>query len=598
MKFLKRHWFLLVILLFTAGVRLHLADMPLERDEGEYAYAGQRMLSGEPPYKSAYNMKLPGTYAAYAAIMAVFGQTPTGIRIGVMLVNCASIVLVFLLGRRLLDATTGRVAAGSFALLSLSPSVLGLAGHATHFLTLAALGGALLLTSKGGIVNSLKERRGGPARRRVELDDNQNPDTSKARGGNVLLSQSPVILFASGLCMGLSFLMKQHGIFFGLFGGLWLVWVHFMEHRERVLAFRRKVLNPRPDEKGPSFSWKRLGADSGLFAAGFILPYILTCLALWLAGVFPQFWFWTVDYAREYAIAMPLVKGLDVLKLVFGAIVGPNMLLWLLALAGLVMMWTDDRLGAPARAFIVLLGVCAIGAVSVGLYFRGHYFIPLLPTLGVLGGLAASRSLWLIRNDRSIELFLAIPVLIALVIGVPLSVIGNGSAWFGRPDRASYESYSTSLFNETARVGEYLRKIAPPGARIAVIGSEPQIYFLSGRRAATGYIYMYPLMEKQPFALKMQEEMIAEIERAKPGFVVYVGDYFSWLRSESSHARLMDWWQEYQQRELELVDIRKVETLPKGDREMDTLDSKVTNRMPGREGPLLVESQVMIFGRK
>lgn len=37
---------------------------PLERDEGEYAYAGQLMLQGIPPYQLAYNMKLPGTYAA------------------------------------------------------------------------------------------------------------------------------------------------------------------------------------------------------------------------------------------------------------------------------------------------------------------------------------------------------------------------------------------------------------------------------------------------------------------------------------------------------------------------------------------------------
>jgi hypothetical protein len=39
----------------------------LERDEGEYAYAGQLMLQGIPPYQLAYTMKLPGPFAAYAA---------------------------------------------------------------------------------------------------------------------------------------------------------------------------------------------------------------------------------------------------------------------------------------------------------------------------------------------------------------------------------------------------------------------------------------------------------------------------------------------------------------------------------------------------
>src|SRR6476661_1403316 len=73
---------LAVVLILNCALRFHLRNIPLERDEGEYAYAGQLMLQGIPPYKLAYNMKLPGTYAAYALILAVFGQTPSGIHFG------------------------------------------------------------------------------------------------------------------------------------------------------------------------------------------------------------------------------------------------------------------------------------------------------------------------------------------------------------------------------------------------------------------------------------------------------------------------------------------------------------------------------------
>src|SRR5215475_9728275 len=82
-----------VTVLFVAGIRFHLRSMALERDEGEYAYAGQLILHGTAPYKDVYNMKLPGTYAAYALIMAVFGQSASGIHFGLLLVNAASIVL-------------------------------------------------------------------------------------------------------------------------------------------------------------------------------------------------------------------------------------------------------------------------------------------------------------------------------------------------------------------------------------------------------------------------------------------------------------------------------------------------------------------------
>src|SRR6185295_17207704 len=81
-------WILLaVVILFIGTIRIRLLDFPLERDEGEYAYAGQLILQGIPPYQQAYNMKLPGTYYAYAAIMAVFGETTRGIHLGLLVVN-------------------------------------------------------------------------------------------------------------------------------------------------------------------------------------------------------------------------------------------------------------------------------------------------------------------------------------------------------------------------------------------------------------------------------------------------------------------------------------------------------------------------------
>ncbi|MFZ0307381.1 MAG: hypothetical protein WAL89_04350, partial [Candidatus Sulfotelmatobacter sp.] len=92
---------LLLVIVFFAFVRVRLRDVPLERDEGEYAYVGQLMLQGIPPYKIAFNMKLPGTYAAYAAMMAVFGETASGIRMGLLLVNVAATILVFFLGKYL-----------------------------------------------------------------------------------------------------------------------------------------------------------------------------------------------------------------------------------------------------------------------------------------------------------------------------------------------------------------------------------------------------------------------------------------------------------------------------------------------------------------
>src|SRR5260221_1462739 len=77
----------LIVLLFVGFIRFRLLDMPLERDEGKYAYAGQLILQGIPPYELAYNMKLPGTYFAYALGMAVFGQNKAGNSLTLLVVD-------------------------------------------------------------------------------------------------------------------------------------------------------------------------------------------------------------------------------------------------------------------------------------------------------------------------------------------------------------------------------------------------------------------------------------------------------------------------------------------------------------------------------
>jgi len=574
-------WLLVALtVLFVLIVRVRLRDMPLERDEGEYAYAGQLMLHGLAPYKEAYTMKLPGTYAAYAVIMALFGQSPAGIHVGLALVNAASIVLVFLLGRRLLDEAAGVAAAVAFALLSLSPSVLGLAAHATHFVVLAALGGILLLL------------------RACELAERDQ--RSEIRGQRPVAS-GQVAFFLSGLLFGLAFLMKQHGLFFGLCGAIYLLWTRTRswlanELEESPLsstspAARRSSSVPSsPTRLKPEL--RRLLRDAGLFLLGGLAPYGLTCLVLWAMGALQSFVFWTITYAAKYASAIAFATGADILRASVKTVIGPNIVLWILPLVGALVMWWEERLDASrqpsldrtfnaigsslaskdaaplassatrhssfahARFFVVTFLLCSLASVSVGFYFREHYFILLLPALALLTGIAVSRGLHLLRNDTTIELFLALAILGLYAIGVGAALIGNGPVWLGMsPAEAMRSVCGTTLFSEAARAADYIRNHSPPGARIAVLGSEPEIYFYARRRAATGhlYLYMYPLMEPHSFALKMQQDMIAEIERTRPEFLVYVDDPYSWLQRPDSERRILEWWQDYWGKHLDLV---------------------------------------------
>lgn len=484
-KLVQFAWWALATIVFTlvVAIRIRLLGIPLERDEGEYAYAGQLILQGIPPYKLAYNMKFPGTYAAYALTMSIFGQTIIGIHLGLLLINTATIVLIFFLGRRLMNSTVGLAAAMIYAVLSVSPSVLGFAGHATHFVLLPVLGGTLLLLTT----------------------------TDRQVSGR---------LFASGLLFGSGLLMKQPGVFFALFGAIYL----FSKGLHRRLPPKTVLL------------------QSSIFSSGVILPFGITCLLLWRSGVFDRFWFWTFDYARHYASLVSFSQASQLFFYSTKEVIVVSWPIWILAGIGLGAGLWAQRTRASTVLLLGFLFFSAL-ALSAGFYFRLHYFLLALPAVSLLVGVAISR-LSDLTVDRSI-VGRFIPILL-LGTALAWSILAERKFFFeASPANASRMIYPESPFGESIRIAEYLREHTSPGDTIAVLGSEPQIYFYSDRHSATGYIYGYGLMEAQKYASQMQQEMIREIERARPKFLIFVVMPDSWLQRPGSERLIFTWASEY-----------------------------------------------------
>src|SRR5258707_5957015 len=96
------------------------------------------------------------------------------------------------------------------------------------------------------------------------------------------------------------------------------------------------------------------------------------------------------------------------------------------------------------------------------------------------------------------------------------------------PEKIVRSEYGGNPFPEAIAFGKYIKDHSEADARMAVLGSEPEIYFYAQRHSATGYIYTYGLMEPQKYARQMQEEMIHEIESARPRFLVSVVLLNSW----------------------------------------------------------------------
>ncbi len=467
---------------FLGGVvltRLRLLGLPLERDEGEYAYMAQQWLQGVLPYAETHSMKFPGIYFMYASVLALLGQNPSSIHLSLLFVNLATAFLLYRLGSKWWNSSAGIVAGVSYSILTLSPALQGVWANAEHFVLIFVLAGILLL--KG------------------------------AQGQR---------LFYSGCLLGCALLIKQHALFFCLFGGVYL--------GARIITRRESL--------------KNLILNMGVFVAGGATPIMFMALLYWVTGNFSDFWFCTIQYASEYVSMTSPSQGFANFKYNFATILESNFsVLWLSLIGMASVAWKTD----VRREYLFLFGffIFSFLAITPGLYFRPHYFLLWMPAFSLFAGVGFAS---LPDKFASFRVKTIVPVgILILILGLPIWIQKN--AFFTLPAfTVTRQVYGLNPFSASLEVAQYINEHSNKEDQIAILGSEPQILFYAQRKSATRHIYMYPLMEKHVYARSMQAEMIREIEGAQPKFIVEVKLFGSWVSSRPDLEPLLkDWAQAY-----------------------------------------------------
>ena len=307
-SFLQKNWHwvsLAAIILVIALLRIRLLSFPLERDEGEFGFVAQQILNGIPPFQETWNMKFPGTYYAYAVIIAVFGQTAESIHVGLMIVNLLTTVFLFLLTRKISGNLAAVVSALFWAFISLSPGVYGFAAHATQFVALFAVAGFYFLYKTA--------------------EDN-----------------NPRLLIYSGLLLGTSTLMKQSGFFFFLLGIIWLAWICISEKKLKLTSLIS-------------------------LSSGFLIPIIVVFTYFFAIGIFGNFWFWTMTYAYEYANLTALATGANNLWINSKWVLTGYNAFWIFVLPGFVsIFFLRGERQSIKRSFAFLFLLAGVATIIPG----------------------------------------------------------------------------------------------------------------------------------------------------------------------------------------------------------------------------------------
>ncbi len=344
--------------LAVVALRAPLMDLPLERDEGGYAYAAWRMTFGEWPYADVFTQKPPGVFVAYHAAFVWFGDSVASIRAMAAIFSGLSSVALFFLVHPLLGRGPALAAAALLGLLSADPMIQGSIANTELFmlpLMIAAAAVFLRVASAPRV--------------------------------------SAYAAMAVGALLGIAVAFKQvagiHALFF-------------------VAIFPFVPVAVDADSR-----WRRSAAFVGWATAGGILVW--GGIAVWLAslGALRTAADAILFHNLAYASSLPWSHRLAWLSHYVQPLFASQGVAWLLAAAGLASLWSR-REPFPA---LFLLGWALANAVGVGAsgHFFPHYFQQLLPAVaaGAVGLLAAP-----FHRARNILVFAvaAIPLFYSSVI--------------------------------------------------------------------------------------------------------------------------------------------------------------------------------------
>lgn len=470
-----------VIILFLF-IRIGFRDIPIERDEGSYAYMGQLLLKGEIPYKDFYEMKPPALYYSYAVLSALSGGDISMMHVWMALFLAIGGMLLFYLVRRWLDDGAGLIATLSYMVLAMMPYASGFSIQAEHMVAVFAIAGLWALT----------------------------------RG---LQKATPLMILVAGLLLCWGLLIKQNGLFFALLGMTLVPAFHLSENKTQWI--------------------KNSGRDGLWLAMGAFIPLVGFSVLMMIQGTWQDFWFWIVEYPQAYTSKIDWTFGKTLLENSLKRMYDGQELYWILGIAGAFLVWLTSISWYKKWAVTGILLVAAL-SVMPGKRFYGHYFLHFIPALAIGAGatafvLSQAAKRWM----PSSQYWLA-PVL-ALVLLLPTMAQHDG--YYFRPNftRILRQTYGSNPFPESKDLADYLNKRYQPGDGLLVLGSEPQLYAYTQAECPTRHHFMGFLLKNHPKEKAWQQEVIDDVTANPPKYAVWVQHPLSWLPAEGADQGVINW---------------------------------------------------------
>jgi dolichyl-phosphate-mannose-protein mannosyltransferase len=479
-------------------------------DEGVRALSAVRMLEGARLYADVVTDKPPGASLFYAAVFTMFGRSMKAVHLAATVWNFGTSLIVFLIASRFYTRRVGLWAALLFVYFSTNYFTQDMMAANTELLMALPYAAAFYLF----IVAS----------------------EGKAGSRNVLVF-SCAGLVGAGLLTGVAALFKQIGVLNLVFFALY-----------EILAVWKARGKRFEDSGWLMSSIRRVVGRLSLIAVGFTL--VVAAFVLWLAsmGALLDFWRNGVVLNMFYIDSEPF--GLW-MKFMLGRGLGYvffNAVLW--SLAGWA-VWRALRepKGDRSRFDIAAALWCAVSLVAVVISgrFYGHYFIPALPALSLLGARGVSFLAEAFRRPASRRRAQVTVVVLAVFFLIGLFRCHHRTAVLvyetvtGTRTRWSANWGMTRREEEAEVVSQFVRERVPAGEALYIWGYAHDVFWRTGCRPASRYLTPYYIDGRfsdaeatvpasgEEFRREAAANLIDDLRRSKPRLILDVEGNFKAL---------------------------------------------------------------------
>lgn len=487
---------LAIVVCLIAYIRSNFLNVPFERDEGSYSYCGRIILNGAVPFKDIGSQRLPGVFYCYAAIVAIFGYTLKSMHLAFIMINIISTLVIYLIGRKLLNNVAAISAALCWALMSMNKGISGFTIQSEHLVAMFALFGIWFL---------------------LKYFD----------------KKSMLMIALSGLFFSLAFEVKQTSFFLGFFAGIILVGKQYFEKERNI---------------------KTLVISAIVFVLCVILPVAIDLLIVWKRGGWEDFNYWFFDIRKEYSSVISFDQGIEYLKMTWPGMYKEYKFIWIISFIGpFLLLFTSVKPWIK----ILVLGFNAFGFFTVmpGNHYYGHYFLQWVPTLCISAGAFFFALEEIIRSKFNLQKFSKYAALGILVFASFSNLNALKKYYFNtNSTQLLRQVYGLNPFPESKVIADKLNTMLKPEDKIAVFGTEIQMYFYTNRIspsrfAGSGALLEFPIKKAEDW----QKEFMNDVEKANPRFLVFYSHAISWLAHPKVNNLIFPWFDKFSAEKYNLI---------------------------------------------